>query len=306
MAGADLARRAQPSRTAPRALAGRTGERHHRRAVTLYDDALAGEDGCPTAPFDAEGTPRRRVAFLDAGVAREVVHDRAIGRARAERARPATPRRRRRAVRRRPRRRSTSCWPPATQPSQELIARVERGLLVARFHYVNGLLDTRRALMTGMTRDGLWLHRERPRRRPAANLRWTESLLDAGRAPRRHLRAPARSSPAACRECWFVCPTMLVRGWKFIRLSGTILMICAFIARSPACAGACVCRRRSRAVRSRRSSLRRLAARRRLPVAAARLRRARPARRRADRAAGWCWPAWWRGRLRAFRSSARR
>ena len=75
----------------------------------------------------------------------------------------------------------------------ELISRVDRGLYVARFHYVNGLLDTRRALMTGMTRDGLWRIEGGKLAGPVANLRWTESFLDARASHRRHLaRARAR------------------------------------------------------------------------------------------------------------------
>src|SRR5262249_938742 len=137
------------------ALAGRIGERLTGERITIYDDALGGEDGCPTAPFDPEGTPRQRVTFFDGGVARQAVHDRAT----AALLHPQ----------------STGHAPPihdelceggpvpqhlmlagGDATVEELCARVERGLLVSRFHYVNGLLDTRRALMTGMTRDGLW------------------------------------------------------------------------------------------------------------------------------------------------------
>ena len=194
------------------ALAGRGGE-PITGALTLYDDALLGEDGCPTAPFDAEGTPRRRVTFLDAGVAGEVVHDRASAALAGAR--------------------STGHAPPigdelfdggpvpqhlmvaaGDATVEELIGRVERGLLVSRFHYVNGLLDTRRALMTGMTRDGLWRIEDGRVAGPAANQRWTESFLDAGRrvggiSQARQLVAGGLS------ECWFVCPTILFRGWKF-------------------------------------------------------------------------------------------
>ena len=36
----------------------------------------------------------------------------------------------------------------------DLLAGMERGLWVRRLHYVNGFIDTRRAVMTGLTRDG--------------------------------------------------------------------------------------------------------------------------------------------------------
>jgi predicted Zn-dependent protease len=195
------------------ALAGRRGERITGGQVTVYDDALAGEQGCPTLPFDAEGTPRRRLAFIDGGVAGEPAHDRASA------AQAGT--------------RSTGHAPPIGDELLEegptpqhlhlaagaddlaaLIGRVERGLLVSRFHYVNGLLDTRRALMTGMTRDGLWLIENGRLGRAVRNLRWTESLLEAW------LRLDGvtharRLMTGSLNDTCFVCPTLLVRGWRF-------------------------------------------------------------------------------------------
>jgi len=194
------------------ALAGRLGEAI-TGALTLYDDALGGEAGCPSAPFDAEGTPRRRVTFLDGGVARAVVHDRATaahaGAASTGHAASIAD--------------DFADGSPAPQhlmlaggdaSVEELIARVDRGLYVARFHYVNGLLDTRRALMTGMTRDGVWRIEGGRLAGPAANQRWTESLLDAGRRIGGISRARTLIA-GGLSDSWFVCPTLLVRGWKF-------------------------------------------------------------------------------------------
>jgi predicted Zn-dependent protease len=193
-------------------LAGRAGQRI-TGPVTIYDDALAGEDGCPTLPFDAEGTPKQRLVFVDGGVADGPAHDRATA------ARAHT--------------RSTGHAAPlgddlfeggpvpqhlqlAAGPDsvEALLGRVERGLYVARFHYVNGLVDTRRALMTGMTRDGLFLVEHGRLGRGVANLRWTESLLEAfaridGVGQVRQIVA-ASLSGAVC-----VCPAVLVRGWRF-------------------------------------------------------------------------------------------
>jgi predicted Zn-dependent protease len=193
-------------------LAGRAGQRI-TGPVTIYDDALAGEDGCPTLPFDAEGTPKQRLVFVDGGVADGPAHDRATA------ARAHT--------------RSTGHAPPlgddlfeggpvpqhlhlAAGPDsvEALLGRIERGLYVARFHYVNGLVDTRRALMTGMTRDGLFLVEKGRIGHGVANLRWTESLLEAfaridGVGKVRQIVA-ASLSGAVC-----VCPAVLVRGWRF-------------------------------------------------------------------------------------------
>jgi predicted Zn-dependent protease len=189
----------------------RTGERIAGN-VTLIDDASSGAEGCPTLPFDAEGTPRQKVTFFDGGVARGPVHDRASAL--------------------RMKTRSTGHAPPLGedlfegQPAplhlqlaagsdtlDSLMARVERGLYVARFHYVNGLLDTQRALMTGMTRDGLFLVENGVVTKPVRNLRWTESLLDAftrcdGLTQAREVVAAGLS------ESYAVTPAMLVRAFN--------------------------------------------------------------------------------------------
>ena len=193
-------------------LAGRAGQRI-TGAVTLSDDALSGDGGCPTLPFDSEGTPKQRVTFLDGGIARAPVNDLAS----AARAGVAP----------------TGHAPPlgddlfdggpvplhlhlaaGSDDDDALLQRVERGLWVTRFHYVNGLLDTRRALMTGMTRDGLFLVENGRLGRPVRNLRWTESLLEAlerlaGTTRARHLHAAGLS------DSLFLCPTLLIRGWRF-------------------------------------------------------------------------------------------
>jgi PmbA protein len=60
----------------------------------------------------------------------------------------------------------------------ELIAGVDRGVYVCRLHYVNGLLDPRRAVMTGLTRDGCFLIEKGKIVRAVGNLRFTDSLLE--------------------------------------------------------------------------------------------------------------------------------
>src|SRR3989338_2402381 len=61
----------------------------------------------------------------------------------------------------------------------EMIRRCKRGLLIQRFHYVNGLLNPREALMTGLTREGTFLIEDGTVTTPVTTLRFTESILDA-------------------------------------------------------------------------------------------------------------------------------
>jgi len=179
--------------------------------VTLYDDPLAGEDGCPTLPFDAEGTPKRRVVLLDAGRAGQAASDRLTtddasmltGHAASIvdeiSESGAVP--------------QHLHWAAGTDEVADLEARLGKGLLVRRFHYVNGLLDTRRALMTGMTRDGLFSVAD-GKRTAARNLRWTEPILSAfsrveGVSRERRVVSSGLSASV------FVCPWVLIRGWHF-------------------------------------------------------------------------------------------
>jgi predicted Zn-dependent protease len=61
----------------------------------------------------------------------------------------------------------------------ELIGGIEHGVYVRRLHYVNGYLEPRRAVMTGLTRDGTFeIVRGKPVR-AVESMRFTDSLLEA-------------------------------------------------------------------------------------------------------------------------------
>ncbi|HUG48893.1 MAG TPA: TldD/PmbA family protein [Candidatus Limnocylindria bacterium] len=140
--------------------------------VSIWDDA-ADPAGTP-ASFDYEGVPKQRVQLLQNGVCREVVYD-------AQTAGKAG-------------RHSTGHGLPAPNPwgpfplnqlmapghhtREELIGGLERGLLVTRFHYTNPV-HPKLAIVTGMTRDGLFLVEGGEIRGPVRNLRFTQSYLTA-------------------------------------------------------------------------------------------------------------------------------
>lgn len=193
------------------AFAGRVGQRLTGDWVELCDDAA---DGGPLGfgvPFDAEGTHRTRVSLLAGGHARGVVSDRLygarMGQASTGHAAPLgadtgpSP---------------TALWLPAgTVRAADLPGLLGRGVYVSRFHYVNGLLDPRRALMTGMTRDGTFLIEGGRLGRGLHNTRFTESLFDA------LARAEAVSIERRAVPTWWsdggahVAPALLVRGFRF-------------------------------------------------------------------------------------------
>jgi PmbA protein len=131
-------------------LAGRIGERVMGENVTIVDDAF--NAACPGVAFDFEGTPRQTVRLIDRGLARGIVHNRLSARkAGTASTGHALP----------PEAAADGSLPlylhmdPGAETVQSLIGGVEDGLLVTRFHYLNGFLDPRKAVMTGMTRDGL-------------------------------------------------------------------------------------------------------------------------------------------------------
>ena len=62
--------------------------------------------------------------------------------------------------------------------SDDLIAGVERGLLVTDLWYTR-VLDPRTIVVTGLTRNGVWLVEDGRIVRPVTNLRFTQSYVEA-------------------------------------------------------------------------------------------------------------------------------
>lgn len=152
-------------------LATRGGEPVAAPSVTIADDVH--HPRSVGIGFDLEGVPRRRVAVIDRGAATGPVSD--LRTARKLGVEPTGHSSG-----------STEFGPYAANvvleagesPFDELIAGVDDGLLVTRFHYVN-ILDRPATLLTGMTRDGTFRIRGGEVAEPVHNLRFTQSVLDA-------------------------------------------------------------------------------------------------------------------------------
>jgi predicted Zn-dependent protease len=67
---------------------------------------------------------------------------------------------------------------PGDASRDDLIAGLDRGLLVTRFHYTNPV-HPKLAIVTGMTRDGTFLVEGGRIVGPVKNLRFTQSYLEA-------------------------------------------------------------------------------------------------------------------------------
>jgi predicted Zn-dependent protease len=129
--------------------------------------------GLPYA-FDFEGVAKQRIPLIEAGICRGVVYDAQTA------ARDGV--------------RSTGHGLPAPNAygpfplnmvmspgnvaRDDLVAGLDRGLLVTRFHYTNPV-HPKLTIVTGMTRDGTFLVEGGRVVAPVRNLRFTQSYLEA-------------------------------------------------------------------------------------------------------------------------------
>ncbi|HEU4573269.1 MAG TPA: TldD/PmbA family protein [Candidatus Limnocylindrales bacterium] len=142
------------------------------RSITLRDDVT--DPGQLGVAFDAEGTPKRPIEVVGRGVTSAILHTRrtakkagvestghAIAGAESWGALP-----------------ENIVLDPGERTLPELVAGVDRGLLVTDFWYTR-ILDPRTTVVTGLTRNGVWLVEGGRIVRPVKNLRFTQSYVDA-------------------------------------------------------------------------------------------------------------------------------
>lgn len=154
-------------------LTGKTGKKICDTSISIYDDA--NEPDALRIPFDFEGTPKQKVFLIEKGIAKDPVYDSLYG-LRAGRAstghavgadEPEGP------------------FPlhlgiaPGNSNTEDMIRSCKRGLIIPRFHYVNGLLNPPEALMTGLTHEGTCLIENGKITRPITTMRFTQSILQA-------------------------------------------------------------------------------------------------------------------------------
>ena len=147
------------------------GEQQMDPRIDLWDDGT--DPRSLGRPYDAEGTPKRRLDLVRAGVAVGLVHDRRSAVLAGEE--------------------PNGCsigqdgfggYPgdlflaPGDETVADLIGGVERGLLVTDFWY-NRILDPKTQVVTGLTRNGLFLIEHGEVTRPVQNLRYTQSVVGA-------------------------------------------------------------------------------------------------------------------------------
>ncbi len=189
---------------------GKMGQQVCGENFTLWDDAADPRN--LALPFDWEGVPAQRLSLVQNGVLEGLAYDtktaakderQSTGHAPPQIFRFGSP------------------WPmpthpfvaPGQTPRQQLVAGVERGVLVTRFHYTH-CPDPQRVVATGTTRDGTFLIEEGRVVGALRNLRFTQSVLDA------FSNVEALSdSPELHRDWWSSAahhvPAMRVRDFHF-------------------------------------------------------------------------------------------
>ncbi|MEU5528333.1 metallopeptidase TldD-related protein [Micromonospora chersina] len=196
-------------------------------AVTLVDDPLHASG----LPYDLEGTPRRALPLVEAGTTRAVAHDRRSG---AEAGTGSTGHGMVGASTFGPLPHNLRLLPTGTPTevaagqlsagvtgavadpdTAALVAGMARGLLVSDFWYTR-VLDPKQLVVTGLTRNGVWLVEDGVPTRAVRDFRFTESypralgpgrVLGLGRAP---VRQPDRMDGS-----WWEAPALRLASWNF-------------------------------------------------------------------------------------------
>jgi len=159
------------------------------------------------APFDGEGIPRQRVMLVDRGVPRNLVYSRSA--AKRAHKKPtghgfALPNEYGEAP-------MNLVFSGGNSSLEEMIASTDRGLLVTRLWYIREV-DPYEKIMTGMTRDGLFLIEKGRATSAARNFRFNQSLIEMLRNV--ELLGPAvRATGEEAFE--MVVPAMKVRNFHF-------------------------------------------------------------------------------------------
>ena len=158
-------------------ISNRIGEQSMDEAVSIWDDGL--DLGGVPQPFDSEGEPKQRLDIIRDGVVKGGVYDRETASRQGRQSTghalsPDFP----------PMIRMYSPLPtnlfmaPGDKSTQEMIESTERGMYITRFHYTRHV-HPRDCVVTGMTRDGVFLIEDGKIQGPVKDFRFTQSYVEA-------------------------------------------------------------------------------------------------------------------------------
>ena len=186
-------------------FSGRLGKPLLGKSITISDDVYHPEQ--LGAPFDGEGIPRQRVLLVDGGVPRNLVYSRRS--AKKSGVRPTghgfdLPNEYGEAP-------MNLVIGGGKSSIDEMIAGTDRGLLVTRLWYIREL-DPYEKVMTGMTRDGLFLVEKGKVTQSVRNFRFNQSIVQM----LRNVEALGPSRRATAEESFeMVVPPMKIGNFHF-------------------------------------------------------------------------------------------
>jgi predicted Zn-dependent protease len=184
------------------------GEAQFDRSITLRDDVT--DPGTLGIPFDVEGTPKRPLDLVREGVTRGLLHTRRTAKAAGVESTGH-------AVE------GGGAWgalganlivSAGERSADQLVAGVERGVLVTDFWYTR-ILDPKTQVVTGLTRNGVWLIEEGKVVRPVTNLRFTQSFLEALGPDAVRGISSERALVLAGWDSIYLVPSLHLASWNF-------------------------------------------------------------------------------------------
>jgi len=183
----------------------RMGKQLFGKNIAIVDDAFHPMQ--MGAPFDGEGMPRQRVLLVEKGVPKNLVYSRAS--AKKARKKPTghgfgLPNEYGEAP-------MNLVFGGGNSSVEKMIASTDRGLLVTRVWYIREV-DPYEKIMTGMTRDGLFLIENGKVASAVRNFRFNQSLIELLQNVQ-EMGPSARTSAEEAFE--MVVPAMKVTGFHF-------------------------------------------------------------------------------------------
>ena len=184
----------------------RLGEQVVGEKVNVYSDPA--HPLAPSIAFDNEGLPIARNVWVEKGVMKDLFYSRFWAEKMGKKP-TAGP--------------NNLIMDGGTATMNDLIAGTERGVLVTRFWYIRPL-DPQTILVTGLTRDGLYMIEKGKVTRPVKNMRWNESPIvafnniEAMTAPERVVSGEGFGGSGLA----LVCPAARIREFTFSSSSDAV------------------------------------------------------------------------------------
>ena len=186
-------------------LTKRMGKQLFGKNISIADDVYHPQQ--LGAPFDGEGIPRQRVSLVENGVPRNLVYSRATAKKSGKKPTGhgfALPNEYGEAP-------MNLVFGGGDSSIEKMIASTDRGLLVTRVWYIREV-DPYEKVMTGMTRDGLYLVENGKVTSAVRNFRFNQSLIEL----LRNVEAMSPSSRGTAEEAFeMVVPAMKVHNFHF-------------------------------------------------------------------------------------------